>query len=181
MFVKLPSSFSNWPDTKEKLESLIGNSTWKNFEEFLLDFIKQSNRRNSICEDENPFPLLKNLLREDPTFLTNVLPKVCRLALEMPILFPEGKLKILDKNSEDVLELTRKKVIENKLKIDFINSNQAVNKSEESFVRKLKVWPLFYFYLNVLLSFDQNNYYCNFRSDVFYRTCFCALSCRTRT
>jgi hypothetical protein len=111
MFVKLPSAYFNWQDTKDKLESLMGNPTWKNLEQFLLDFIEQSLTSTSICEEENPFPLLKNLLNDDSTFLTEILPNICRLALDMPILFPEGKLKILDRKSENVLELTREKVL----------------------------------------------------------------------
>lgn len=111
MFVKLPSAYFNWQDTKDKLESLEENPTWKNLEQFLLDFIEQSQTGTPICEEENPFPLLENLLNNDSTFLTKILPNICKLALEMPFLFPEGKLKILDRKSQDVLELTREKVL----------------------------------------------------------------------
>ena len=128
MSVKLPSSYSNWSTTKEVLEKLLVDPSWKNLESSVLGFINETKgfRSRWICKEdcikagkEEEFqdindviqlPLLEIMVTEDPTFLTELLPHLVQLALDIEHLFPEGKIQILRRRTEDKIELSRKQV-----------------------------------------------------------------------
>ncbi len=128
MSVKLPNSYSNWSITKGILEKLLVDPSWNYFKSAVLGFINETKSFSSrwICKEdcrksgkEEEFqeindaidlPLLEIVVTEEGTFLTELLPRLLQLALDIEHLFPDGKIQVLRRRSEDKIELSRKQV-----------------------------------------------------------------------